>query len=229
MTWAESLDALLTPDSATPTGTAPLGIELTLTEHDIRPDASAVRLTARLVTSGRNGWVYGNLSWGKLRDAHSMSDYLPSHVLLLRELYALYQSGRSGQDTAYGYYGSYADDKLIDLCRFQSRQLWPMLDEVASAGVELVHGRRRLGPVMPYGNAEFCIDVTRDGVVRPAGGPPAGPRRGRHRRRGADPVHRGPGPWRGLLRPGRGPRRARSRQPAHSAGSTGQAGAGRTA
>ncbi|HEY2699292.1 MAG TPA: DEAD/DEAH box helicase [Pseudonocardiaceae bacterium] len=167
LTWAESLDAVLTSNPAARTGTAALGVELTLTEHDIRADASVVRLTARLMTPGRNGWVYGNLSWSKLRDAHHMSGYLPGQVRLLRELYALYQSGRSGQDAAYGYYGSYTDDKLIDLCRFESRQLWPMLDEAASIGVEWVHGRRRLGPVAPYDHAEFCLDVTQDGPSGP--------------------------------------------------------------
>jgi hypothetical protein len=123
-------------------------------------------LTARLVTPGRNGWVYGNLSWGKLAYAHRMSEYLPGHARLLRELYATYQSGRAGQDSVHGYYGSYADDKLIDLCRFESRQLCSMLDEAASIGLQLVHGHRRLGPVQPYGHAEFCLDVTR---ARPSG------------------------------------------------------------
>ncbi len=174
-TWAESLDALLGSNSAAKaarTGTAPLGIELALAGGGSRSGASPVRLTARLVTPGRNGWVYGNLSWGKLSYAHHMTGYVRGHVRLLRELYAMFQSGRTSQDSAYGYYGSYADDKLIDLGGFESRQLWSMLDEAASVGVRLVHGHRRLGAVSPYGQAEFCLDVTRDAqsdglVVRP--------------------------------------------------------------
>ena len=160
-TWQQSLDTLLAPDPVGRAATGRLGIELALTESSIGSAGAALRLTARLVTPGRNGWVYASLSWGKLSQAHHMSDYLAEHVWLLRELYAVYRSGREGQDHSYGYYGPYADDKSIDLARFESRQLWTMLDEAASTGLALVHARKRLGPVQPYGSAEFCLDVTR--------------------------------------------------------------------
>ncbi|HEV3359535.1 MAG TPA: DEAD/DEAH box helicase [Pseudonocardiaceae bacterium] len=157
-TWKQSLDALLASDPVGRAGTAPLGIELALTEDNA---GSAPRVTARLVTPGRNGWVHGGLSWGKLSQSHHMSGYLAEHVRLLRELYAVYRSGREGQDHSYGYYSPYTDDKSIDFARFESRQLWTMLDEAASIGLALVHARKGLGPVQPYGSAEFCLDVTR--------------------------------------------------------------------
>ena len=177
-TWEQSLDALLASSSPGRTGAGVLAVELTLTDGDPAP----ARLAARPVTQGRNGWVAASLTWGKLSQPHHMSDYLPEHVRLLRELYAVYQSGRNGASTAsYGYYNSHSDDRSIDLSAFDSRQLWSILDEAAAVGVALVHGRKRLGPLQPYGLAEFCLDVTRE--------EPAGPLTVRPLIRvGADPV-----------------------------------------
>ena len=56
---------------------------------------------------------------------------------------------------------SYAEDRAIDLTAFQSRQLWPLLDEGEAAGLQLVYGHR-LGTVARYRAAEVCLDATGD-------------------------------------------------------------------
>ena len=78
-------------------------------------------------------------------------------VQLLQEIYAVYRA-RSGQPFYYGY--GYGDDKSIDLSAFESRQLWPLLDEAAALGLRLVRGRN-LGSLDGYRSAELCLDLTR--------------------------------------------------------------------
>ena len=85
------------------------------------------------------------MSWGRLGTSYYFSGCRASHLHLLRELYALHTS-RSG---ALSYYST-RDDKTIDLAAFDSRRLWPLLDEAAEIGLQLVHARKRLGPVERY-------------------------------------------------------------------------------
>jgi superfamily II DNA or RNA helicase len=159
--WEQSLGSLLESRPAAPasrTGDAPLAIELTMSAAPARNSAvteSAVRLLARLVTPGKNGWVGGGLSWTKLGSLHYYGDYLASHVRLLQEMYAVYQSRNSRS----GYY-SYGEQKSIELSAFESRQLWPMLDEADAIGLRVVHGKKRLGAVEKYRSAQFCLDIT---------------------------------------------------------------------
>ncbi|HEX2299702.1 MAG TPA: SNF2-related protein, partial [Pseudonocardiaceae bacterium] len=94
----------------------------------------------------------GGLSWSAVGSLHHYGEYRTSHVRLLQELYALYRSGT--------HHYSYGEDKTIDLAVFGSRQLWPILDEAAALGVQLVYGRKGLGAVEKYGQAELCLDVT---------------------------------------------------------------------
>ena len=75
---------------------------------------------------------------------------------LLQEIYAVYRA--RSQPFYYGY--GYGDDKSIDLSAFESRQLWPLLDEAAALGLRLVRGRG-LGPLDGYRSAELCLDLTR--------------------------------------------------------------------
>jgi superfamily II DNA or RNA helicase len=176
-TWEQSLGSLLEP---TPVGHAgrpgaiPLAIELTLSANGAPPPARGqastrgqaaagppVRVMARLVVPGRNGWVGGGLTWGKLGTVHHYGDYLASHVRLLREMHALYRS-HSGGTGRYSYGYSYGEEKSIEFSAFESRQLWPILEEADAVGVRLVHGRKRLGAVEKPGAAEFLLDVTRD-------------------------------------------------------------------
>jgi hypothetical protein len=86
--------------------------------------ATVPKLLARLVRPDKNGRVSGGLSWTKLASLHHSSEYLASHVRLLREMYAVCKS----HDTRSTYY-SYGEEKTIDLAAFDSRRLWPMLDE----------------------------------------------------------------------------------------------------
>jgi hypothetical protein len=74
----------------------------------------------------------------------------------------LYQT-RAGRGGYYGY--PYGDERSIELSSVGSPQLWPLLDEAAAAGLRLVYPGKR-GVLAGYGEAEFCLDVTRD----PAGG-----------------------------------------------------------
>ena len=46
------------------------------------------------------------------------------------------------------------------LSAFESPRLWTLLDEAAEIGLQLVHARKRLGALEPYGQAELCLDAT---------------------------------------------------------------------
>ena len=179
--WEQSLESLLGSRPAVaasrPSG-AVLAIELTLS-GDARParmrgrpaDGPPLKLLARLVQPGKNGgWVGGGLSWAKLDSLHYHGGHPAAQVRWLREMYTVYRScSRSGY-SSYGYsygdsYGySYGDQKSIDLSAFESRRLWPMLDEAESIGLRLVYGRK-LGVLEKYRSAELCLDV----ITEPSG------------------------------------------------------------
>jgi superfamily II DNA or RNA helicase len=167
--WEKSLDSLLSPGGSARSGTTPLAIELALAggPGQARWGKTAghapLRLIARLVRPGKNGgWVGGDLNWGRLDTLRYSGDYREEQIRLLRELYVLYQA-RAGRGGYYGY--PYGDDRSIELSSVGSRQLWPLLDEAAAAGLRLVYSGKR-GVLAGYDDAEFCLDVTRD----PAGG-----------------------------------------------------------
>src|SRR6266705_2971819 len=165
--WERSLESLLEPRSAASAGRpgeTPLAIELTLS-LDARPvrargrgaGGPPLKIAARLVQPGKNGgWIGSSLSWAKLDSLHYYGGYSAAHLKLLQEMYAVYRA--CGSHRAYYYY-SYGDEKSIDLSAFESRQLWPLLDEAQAAGLRLVH-RGKLGPVESYRSAELCLDVT---------------------------------------------------------------------
>jgi superfamily II DNA or RNA helicase len=166
-TWERSLESLLGSGPAgavSRTGDTPLAIELTLSGdmHHTRARGTAAsgpttRLEARLVRPGKNGaWVGGSLGWTKLDSLYLYGQHPARQVRVLQELYAAYRS-RSSQT---GHYYSYGEDRSIDLAAFESRQLWPLLDEAESAGLRLLYGRKN-GAVAKYGTAEMCLDVCR--------------------------------------------------------------------
>jgi superfamily II DNA or RNA helicase len=172
--WAQSLETLLAPaTSAAPAhggaparaGTAqtPLAIELSLAFGPGPKDAAAqTRITARLMQPGKKAsWVAGDLNWGRLDSLQFYGNYSPAQVLLLRELYAMYRLRGSYQ----AWYPGYGDERYIDLTAFESRQLWPMLDEAQALGLALIQSGQA-EPVAPYRSADLCLDVTRG----PAGG-----------------------------------------------------------
>ena len=109
---------------------------------------------AKLVTRGKNGWVNGGLSWSRLGTLHYVGAYPAAHIQWLKEFYALYKAGRSLPAYSYG------DEKSIMLSAFESPRLWTLLDEAAEIGLQLVHARKWLGALEPYGQAELCLDAT---------------------------------------------------------------------
>ncbi len=160
--WEQTLSSLLAPARPAPHQPADavaLAIELSLFIPQARPERrtaapASPQLLARLVRSGRTGWVGNGMTWSRLESPYNFGDCCTSHVRLLRELYALHKS----RTRTTGYYAS--DDKMTDLAAFGSRRLWSVLDEAADIGLQIVHARKRLGPVEPYGHAELCLDVT---------------------------------------------------------------------
>ncbi|MGH3730882.1 MAG: DEAD/DEAH box helicase [Micromonosporaceae bacterium] len=150
----------------------PLALELSLYEQgrtSARRGATGVRpqvkLRARLVEPGKNGWIGGSLDWSRLATLRYYGDYLESHRRLLTEFYALHQT----HDRGYAYHGS--NLKWLDLSEFPSPRLWSLLDEAESVGLKLVYGRKGLAEVARYGTAELRLDVTAEAqggmAVRP--------------------------------------------------------------
>lgn len=161
--WEQSLQPLLgAGDHVGHQGATPLAIQLTpaatapptARRASVAPEPP-VRLMARPVKLGGTGWVSGGMTWANLNYLYSGGGHPPEQVRLLQEMYALYRSHRVR--SAYNYY---TDEKLIELTAFDSHRLWPLLDEARDVGIQLVHGKKRLGAVAPYGSAEFCLDVT---------------------------------------------------------------------
>lgn len=157
--WRRSLDALLPPPTANDRMGTPLAIELSLSTTGATPT-----LDARLVRPGkRGGWAAGDLSWGKL-DMLRHCGYPDAQILLLREFYAAYRRSASNSTGYYhNPYGGYAygDGKTISLLRFESTQLWPLLDEARRVGVRLIQGRPAQD-VPAYAAAQLGVDVTAD-------------------------------------------------------------------
>ena len=168
--WEQSLVSLLEPAGeigiegrAQGTGIA---IELSLAEDSsTRGQASsagerAMKLRARLVQRGKTGkWVGGQVAWGNLDSLRRVSGIARSSLQVLRELYWTYQSGNGRPGNRYQSW-TYAggDDRYISLTSFESRQLWPLLDEADALGLPIVYARKQ-GTVPKYGNADLLLDV----------------------------------------------------------------------
>ena len=161
--WERSLAALLPGGNDGSPGQAsrtPLAVEVSIRDTDearrVREGAGRAPdrliIDARLVQPGRNGtWVAGQVGWGKLDSLRYYGGYDREHIRLLTELYSTYLSGHTGYHTS--------DQRYIDLARFESRHLWPLLEEAAAIGLALVYPRR-LGRLPACGAAELCLDVT---------------------------------------------------------------------
>jgi SNF2-related domain/Helicase conserved C-terminal domain/SWIM zinc finger len=164
-TWQQSLGALLEPrldDPLSQSNAVPLAIELTLSatappRYGSSTAAPTLRVLARLVKPGKNGWV-GAIQWSRLGSSHYHREYNPSHVRLLQEMYALYRAHTDQSDPYYHHH----DDKSIDLSTFGSLRLWTLLDDAEQIGIRLVHGKKRLGDIGRYDQAQLCVDVTRE-------------------------------------------------------------------
>ena len=170
--WQRSIESLFAPadHDAGGTGSTALALELTMncftpsrtpyaSYLDKNESTQQLRLYARLVQRGKNGgWIAGNLGWNRLESLRYQREHRADHVRLLSEFYSTF---RSSQDA--GSFYSFGSDKNIDLTHFESRQLWPMLDEAAALGIRLVYPQK-LGDLPGYDRAEFALDLTRDGV-----------------------------------------------------------------
>src|SRR5260221_4332178 len=161
--WERSLESLLGSGPAAGPGRAggtPVGIEVTL-PIDVGSRAAGgppVKVMARLVQPGKNGgWIGGSLSWTRLDSLQYYGDYPAAHVRLLQQMYAAYRAS-AGQGGYYAYH-PYGDGKSLDFSTFESRQLWPLLDEAETVGLRLVH-KGKGGPVVRHRSAELCLDVT---------------------------------------------------------------------
>ncbi len=168
---------------------APLAVELSLIQHNPEPyrfpsystdngrhepaaddPTRRLRLQARLVQPGRlGGWAGGHLSWSRL-DFLLIRDEIPAaQVRVLHELFALCRAGSPAQAAPpgghpQGYAPGRGDQKYLDLSACESRQLWPVLDQVQAAGLPFVYPGKR-GAVPPPGSAELCLDVTTEGTT----------------------------------------------------------------
>ncbi|NEA34674.1 helicase [Streptomyces sp. SID13031] len=159
--WETSLDSLVgreTPTLRDRAGSAPLAIELSLVipapySTKRRSGSGEPVLIARVMKQGKNGWIRGNLTWAALDNPYG--ELLRAHSQALQELYASYTSRRA---RAY----HHGDEKTLELSAFDSRQLWPLLDQALAVGVRLVYSKKRSGDLDPYGVAEFCLDITTD-------------------------------------------------------------------
>ncbi|MFI5713775.1 SNF2-related protein [Kribbella sp. NPDC051620] len=157
--WEASLDSLVgqePPVLRERAGAAPLAIELSLVipapySTKSRSGAGEPVVLARVMKRGKNGWIRGNLSWATLDNPYS--ELVGAHAQALQELYASYTSRRARSSYRH-------DEKTFELSAFDSRQLWPLLDQALAVGVRLVHSRKNAGDLDPYGVAEFCLDIT---------------------------------------------------------------------
>src|SRR6202022_4018208 len=108
----------------------------------------------------RGGWVAGDLSWGKVHMLRHHG-YPDAQLRLPQELYATYRASSSNSAGYYRYsYGgyTYSDVKTISLLKFESPQLWPLLDEAGRIGVRLVLARAK-HDVPAYTAARLSLDV----------------------------------------------------------------------
>jgi superfamily II DNA or RNA helicase len=149
--WRQSLDALFPTASRSDAPTTPLAIELNLSSSGL-----SSTLDARLVRPGkRGGWVAGDLSWSRVAMLRHYG-YPDAHVHLLQEFYAAYRASAPNSTGYYSY--SYSDVKTISLLKFESPQLWPLLDEAGRIGVRLVQARAK-HDVPAYTAARLSLDV----------------------------------------------------------------------
>lgn len=150
--WEQSLQRVLDAPAFGSAGETPLGLQLSLHadgEH-------TAKLMAKIVKPGKTGWVNGNLSWSGLSTNYYGHEYRQTHIRLLQELYAIFESR-----TAYPSY-FYSSQRTFDLSSFESPNLWPLLDEARRLGLRVVHAGKKLGDIGPYGEAELALDVAQD-------------------------------------------------------------------
>jgi len=140
----------------------PIAVELALSgtdnAHGRAHGGRQLTVRARLVQPAASGsWVAAQLNWSSLGSERTVGQLPGGHLRVLRELYWTHRASSSQAS-----YRSWPlnGDRHIDLASFESRQLWPLLDEADLVGLPFVYGRK-LGPVPKYGIAELFLDLTR--------------------------------------------------------------------
>jgi superfamily II DNA or RNA helicase len=154
--WEGPLRALIDAPAPRATG-APLAIEMTLRERGTA-GRGALRLSARLLRPGaRGGWVNGSLSWNGLDSWHVRNgEYRADHLALARDLRAVCRAG----DERLGYSYYHGAEKALDLSDCGT-QLWTLLEEAESVGLQLLHAGREPGELPRYRQGAVQLDVTR--------------------------------------------------------------------
>ncbi|MET0898308.1 MAG: DEAD/DEAH box helicase [Mycobacterium sp.] len=158
-TWQQSLDKLLPAAPGSTTTTTPLAIHLALSTV-----GQTTTLDAALVHQGkRGGWVHGELTWSSLGLTHHKRPFQPAQVAALQDLYSLYQA--PNKPVYQGY--SYSSVSTINLARFDSALLWPLLSTARQAGVKLIQddtddGVRNDDGVRSDATATMRLNVTAD-------------------------------------------------------------------
>jgi superfamily II DNA or RNA helicase len=153
-TWTQSLDMLLGAGHE-PREETPLAIELTVSAQRWGDTMPTPKVYARVVRPSRSGWASGGLEWTRLHNLNQhRHDYVANHVLLVRELYALYTAGSR--------YHSY-DERVIDLSSFESARFWSLLDDAAGMGLRVVHARKKQGDVPWHDGALLLLNAVQTG------------------------------------------------------------------
>jgi superfamily II DNA or RNA helicase len=160
--WESLLSAPQDDADLASAGRHTVAIELSLARRptnrwDDQRLTGSLELSARLVRSGRKGWVAGGLAWGRLAGAGCQSDYDGAQIRVLQDLHALYRARTGGGWTGYAAYG---EDRVIQLSAITSGALFPLLDAALAAGVRLIHADSTLGDLPPIVAAELCLDIT---------------------------------------------------------------------
>ena len=166
--WEQSLGSLISGGPAAAQvgrGPARVAIELILSSADPAgypgrrtTDPPQLTVNARVVQPGArlDSWVGGQLTWDRLDSRAYVGGLADSQLRVLRELYWMHRAGDRSGYRPYSYGGG---EKLLDLGAFESRQLWPLLEEARSVGLPLVY--RKLGSIPVHGTAELLLDVVR--------------------------------------------------------------------
>jgi superfamily II DNA or RNA helicase len=166
-TWERTLAGLLpVPEAAKADESIPLALQFELLPAVRSPMPRAVRaerpadrsqVRIRPVVPGRTGWVRSGISW---RDLSYSGAHLRHNSLHRRVLAQLHAAHRTNPQAYY-----YSDTPVL-LSDF-GPDLWPLLEQLLDAGVELVPAKGTPGPVtLAAAPAELSLDMRRDG---PAG------------------------------------------------------------
>jgi superfamily II DNA or RNA helicase len=169
--WERALTPLSGHSAATATG-VPLALQFDVVtvpgeRAAAGPDGAGARQRVRLrpVVPGKAGnWVRTGVSWADLQHEHLYPAFTPAHRSALRALLSAHAAAPRPRYSSYHYggYGAYGQDTAVYLDEF-GPSLWPLLEQLADTGIELVPARATYGPVALSGTtAVATLDLTED-------------------------------------------------------------------